>query len=151
VTTQHPNRARLDALFRSDRFAGVLGAELDAWGGGWSRVVWTPSAEHVNFGGVVHGGAVFSLGDYAFAVAGNSWGRVAVALSVEVQFLRGIQPEAALVAEAHERSRTRRTGGYLIEVRDAEQLVASLHAMVYRVDAWHLDEQSWPEAWRTAH
>lgn len=149
--TDHPNRPALDELFRGDGFAGVLGAELDDWGGGWSRVRWTPSRDQLNFGGVVHGGAVFGAGDYAFAVASNSWGRVAVALSVEVQFLRGVQPDVPLVAEGHERSRSRRTGAYLIEVRDADRLVASLHAMVYRIDAWHLGEEVWDERWRAAN
>jgi acyl-CoA thioesterase len=147
----HPNWPDLDRLFRGDGFARGMGAELDDWGGGWSRVGWTPSAEHLNFGGVVHGGAVFGVGDYAFAVASNSWGRVAVALSVEVQFLRGVQPDTPLVAEGHERSRSRRTGAYLIEVRGPEQLVASLHAMVYRIDAWHLGADAWDEAWRASN
>lgn len=151
MTEPYPNREALDAVFRGDGFAEVLGAELDDWGGGWSRVTWTPSPDHLNFGGVVHGGAVFGLGDYAFAVASNSWGRIAVALAVEVQFLQGVKPGVPLVAEGRERSRTRRTGAYLIEVHDPDRIVASLHAMVYRIDAWHLGEDAWDDAWRAAH
>lgn len=147
----HPNHPALDELFRGDGFARVLGAELDDWGGGWARVRWTPRDEHVNFGGVVHGGAVFGLGDYAFAVASNSWGRVAVALTVDVQFLRGVRPGVALTAEARERSRSRRTGAYLIEVSDPDRLVASLHAMVYRIDGWHLGEGAWDDGWRASN
>lgn len=147
----HPNHQALDDLFRGDRFARMLGAELQDWGGGWARVAWTPTQEHRNFGGVVHGGAVFGLGDYAFAVASNSWGRVAVALTVDVQFLRGTQPGVALTAEARERSRSRRTGAYLIEVHGADRLVASLHAMVYRIDGWHLGEDAWDEGWRASN
>lgn len=148
---QHPNHPALDELFRGDGFGRLLGAELQDWGGGWARVGWTPHDEHVNFGGVVHGGAVFGVGDYAFAVASNSWGRVAVALTVDVQFLCGVQSGVTLTAEARERSRSRRTGAYLIEVRDPERLVASLHAMVYRVDAWHLGEDAWDEGWRASN
>lgn len=147
----HPNHPDLDALFRDDGFARVLGAELVDWGGGWARVQWSPTADHLNFGGVVHGGAVFGLGDYAFAVASNSWGRVAVALTVDVQFLRGVRPGVELTAEARERSRSRRTGAYLIEVSEPDRLVASLHAMVYRVDAWHLGDDAWDEGWRASN
>jgi acyl-CoA thioesterase len=147
----HPNHPALDELFRGDGFARLLGAELEDWGGGWARVRWTPGEEHLNFGGAVHGGAVFGLGDYAFAVASNSWGRVAVALTVDVQFLHGVKPRSALVAEARERSRSRRTGAYLIEVHDEDQLVASLHAMVYRIDGWHLGEDAWDDVWRASN
>lgn len=149
--TDVPNRQQLTELFSADAFAGTLGAELTDWGGGWSEVAFTPGEEHLNFGGVVHGGAVFGLGDYAFAVASNSWGRMAVALTVEVQYLRGIRPDAALVARATERSRSRRTGAYLIEVHDGADLAASLHAMVYRQDRWHLGEDAWPTAWRESY
>lgn len=147
----HPNHPALDELFRGDRYASGLGAELEDWGGGWARVAWTPGDAQLNFGGVVHGGAVFGLGDYAFAVASNSWGRVAVALTVDVQFLRGAHPDVPLTGEARERSRSRRTGAYLIEVSDPDRLVASLHAMVYRIDAWHLGADTWDEAWRASN
>lgn len=144
----NPNHEALDAVFRGDAYAGTLGAELVGWDCGWSEVAFTPGEEHLNFGGVIHGGAVFGLGDYAFAVASNSWGRMAVALTVEVQYLRGVRPQAALVARATERSRTRRTGAYLIEVHDGDELAASLHAMVYRQERWHLGEDAWPQDWR---
>lgn len=146
-----PNRAALDALFRRDPLLAHLGGVLDGWGGGWARVRWTPTAAHTNFAGLVHGGAIFAVADTAFAVASNSWGRVAVALTVEVQYLRAPVVGGELVASARERHRTRRTGAYLIEVHDREGLVASLHAMVFRTDRWHLGAEAWPDAWRRTH
>lgn len=148
VTEDVPNRGALTDLFTADAFAGGLAARLTGWGGGWAEVAMTPREEHLNFGGVVHGGAVFGLGDYAFAVASNSWGRVAVALTVEVQYLRGVAPGTDLVARATERSRTRRTGAFLIEIHDDDRLVSSLHAMVFRQERWHLGADAWPDAWR---
>lgn len=151
VPDGHPNRDRLDALFGADPFAGTLGAAVEHWEGGRALVSWTPGGRHANFSGLVHGGAVFALGDAAFAVASNSWGRVAVALSVEVHFLAAPVSGTVLRAEAVERSRTRRTGSYLIEVSGPDGLVASLHAMVFRTAGWHFGEDAWPEAWRAAH
>ena len=136
-------RQRLDALFRSDRYLHVLGCELDDWGGGWSRVRWTPRDEHVNFIGVVHGGAIAAVADAAFAFASNSWGRVAVALSIEVHYLAAPVVGTPLVAEGRERSRRRRAGSYLID-----ELVASLHSVAHRTDRWHLGDEAWPEEWR---
>ncbi len=148
---EHPNRDRLDAMFRSDRFAGAMGARLLDWGGGWARVSWVPGGSQQNFAGLVHGGALFAIGDMAFAVASNSWGRQAVALSVNVHFHNSPDPEANVVAEAWERVCGRRTGSYLIELRAQERRLASLHAMVYRRDAWHFGDDAWPDEWRARH
>lgn len=148
---RHPNADRLDELFRSDAYMGALGLVVEDWRGGWARVGWLPGAGHRNFSGLVHGGAIFSLGDAAFALASNSWGRVAVALTIEAHYLAAPQPGSVLRAEATERSRTRRTASYLIEVSAPERLVASLHAMVFRTERWHFGEDAWPHDWRAAH
>lgn len=148
---QHPNRGAMDAMFRDDAFAGRLGLELADWGCGWADVAFVPTEHHRNFMSLIHGGAIFAAGDVAFSVACNSWGRHAVALSVDVQFLSAPPARTGLVAQARERSRTRRTGAYLIEVLAEDTLVASLHAMAHRRSVWHLGEDAWPEDWRAAH
>jgi acyl-CoA thioesterase len=91
---------------------------------------------------------LFSLADLAFAVANNSWGRVCVALSVEVQFLQPGRPGRALRATAVEQSRRRRIASYVLRVEDGDALVASFHALGYRSDRWHFGEDAWPETWR---
>lgn len=149
--SDHPNRDQLDRLFRGDEFAAAIGAELVDWGGGHAEVALEAAPRHRNFGGWIHGGAMFSVGDVAFAVASNSWGREAVALAIDVQFLAGPAVGDRLVAKAHERARTRRTGAYLIEVSSEGRLIASLHAMVARLNRWHLGEDAWPEDWRVEH
>lgn len=151
MSAQHPNRDRLDRMFRDDPYAATLGVELVDWGGGWSRVRYEADAGHHNFAGVAHGGSMFSVGDVAFAVASNSWGRRAVALAVDTHFLAAPAPGTEVVAEAHERSRTRRTGSYRIELTADGRPVASLHAMVYRLDSWYFAEDDWPEEWRHSH
>lgn len=111
------NRAALEAVLLEDPFAAHLGSEVTGWGGGWARAALRVAPEHTNLAGIVHGGVTFSLGDLVFAVSSNSWGRLAVALTVEVQYLAAVEPGAWLVAESRERHRTKRTGAYLIEVR----------------------------------
>lgn len=147
----HPNYDRLDELFRGDRYASGLGTELLDWGGGWARVRYVPTGEHHNFGGVVHGGAVFSVGDVAFSVASNSWGRGAVALAIDTHYLAAPTLGSPVTAEATERSRTRRTASYQIELSDEAGPVASLHAMVYRLPKWFFGEDAWPDEWVASH
>ncbi|MDX1619778.1 MAG: hotdog fold thioesterase [Nitriliruptorales bacterium] len=148
---EHPNWDRMDELFRSDSYARELGITLEDWGGGWSRVHYVPVEEHHNFGGIAHGGSIFSVGDVAFSVASNSWGRRAVALTVDAHFLSAPEVGTPLVAEGKERSRTRRTASYQIEISDARGPVGSLHAMVYRLGAWFFGEEAWPEQWVRDH
>lgn len=138
----------MDALFRGDAFAGALGLELTDWGCGWADVAYVPTPAHDNFMGMLHGAAMFAVGDVAFSVACNSWGRQAVALSVDVQFLTAPPADTGLLAQARERSRTHRTAAYLIEVLADDRLVASLHAMALRRSGWHLGEDAWTPAWR---
>jgi len=149
---EHPNRDRLDDLFRGDAYARGLGAEVLTWDGGTATVRFTPTASHHNFGAITHGGAVFSVGDIAFSVASNSWGRRAVALTIDTHFLAAAPTDEPITATAVERSRTRRTASYLIDVRaDDDRPVASLHAMVYRLDAWFFGDEAWPASWRESH
>lgn len=145
----HPARTALDALFRADAHARTLGIELVDWGLGWAEVRATAPATHGNFLGSLHGGYLFSLADVALSYAGNSWGRMSLALSMEIQYLRAAHPGAPLRAVARCRSRTRRTSAFAIDVTSgADTLVATLQAINYRTDAWHLNEETWPAEWR---
>jgi acyl-CoA thioesterase len=145
-----PNRARLDALFRGDRYLRGHGAELVGWGGGWAAVRWTPDATSRDVTGAVHSGAVFAVADLALSVAGNSWGRLAVALTVQIHHLR--PPDGVpLVARAVERSRGRSAASYLIDVTQEGVLVASAHAVGHRTSRWHFGEDAWPADWREQH
>jgi len=171
------NRAALETVLLDDPFADHLGVEVTGWGGGWARAELTVAEHHVNLARIAHGGVTFGLGDVVFALSSNSWGRLAVALAVDVQFLRAVEVGERLIATSRERHRTRRTAAYLIEVRsrpsDIEvrsrpsdevrsrasddpddepgELAASLHAMVHRTDRWHLGEDAWSQAWRDTH
>jgi acyl-CoA thioesterase len=147
------NRADLETLFRGDGYVDVLGAELVEWDGGRAVYRLVPEARHINFVGSVHGGALFSLADAALGVASNSWGRVCVALTLEIQYLSAPLAGEILMATASERSRTRRTAAYAIDVISESDgvLRASLQAMCFRTGRWHLGQDAWPEDWQTTH
>lgn len=116
-----------------DQFARLLGIELVELRLGYARAAMTIAPHMVNGLGMPHGGAIFTLADFAFAAACNSHGRTAVALSMDIHFVRSPGPDARLTAEAVEVQTGYRTGLYRMTVVDETgELVAELHGMAYR-------------------
>lgn len=141
-------------MFGQDTLARLLGVELVDWDPGRACLRWVAGKEHCNLVGLVHGGALFSFADAALAVACNSWGRVCIAISIEAQFLAPAPRGVPLIAEARERSRSRRMAGYLIDVAaeaDPGRLLASFQATVFRTDGWHLGPGAWSDEWKRSH
>ena len=85
-----------------------------------------------NIHGMAHGGAVFSLIDEAFEISSNSHGTAAVALNMNVTYVKPAIKGSVLRAESKETSRGRKTATYSITVTDREGLVATCQALVYR-------------------
>lgn len=123
---------------RRDPFAAHLGAAVEILAPGHARARLTIREELANFHGTAHGGAIFALGDMAFAAASNSHGQTAVALQVGISFLRAARVGDRLVAEAREEQAGRRTALYEISVRDERtgELVAKSQNLVYRKSEW---------------
>lgn len=146
-------RARLEEIFRNDGFVKGLGTELVEWGGGHATFRLRPESGHTNFVGTVHGGALFSLADAAIGVASNSWGRLSVLLTAEAQFLSAARLGEVLITRAEERSRTRRTVAIGVDVLSEADgaLRATVQAMCFRTERWHLGEEAWPEDWRATY
>jgi acyl-CoA thioesterase len=87
-----------------------------------------------NIYGSAHGGAIFSLIDEAFEISSNSHGTIAVALNINVTYMKTPKKNTLLRAESKEINRTRRTASYEITVRDDRNLIAVCQALVYRKD-----------------
>jgi acyl-CoA thioesterase len=135
-------QAAIARHIREDPFAAHLGAEIEVIEPGYSRVSMTVTEEMLNFHGMAHGGIVFSLGDIAFAAAGNSHGQTAVALNVSISFLKATKAGDQLIAEAKEQHLGGRTALYEITVteRESGHLVAKSQAMVYRKREWFVED-----------
>lgn len=119
----------------ADPFAQSLGIELLELAAGRSRLAMTLQPHMLNFHGIPHGGAIFTLVDAAFAAAGNSHGQVAVALSMTINYCAAVPVGTRLLANAVEESLGGRTGLYRITVTtdDPEpKLVALCDGTVYR-------------------
>jgi acyl-CoA thioesterase len=96
---------------------------------------------HLNAAKICHGGVVFSLADVAFALASNSYGNVALALDMSISYLKAVRSGTMLTARCSECKRSRRTGTYLIEVKDASgDLVALLKATAFIKETRHFND-----------
>lgn len=109
---------------------GITVTELEK-GRSLVEMVFTPDLE--NTLGMAHGGAIFSLIDEAFGAATNSYGTVAVALNINVTYLRPPSPGDKLYAEAEVISMTRRTSTCRIQVTNQEgEIISVCQALAYR-------------------
>ncbi len=111
------DRKTLDEYFAGDQLAKALGMTIEEITPGGAVVTMPLMKIHENGLGNTHGGAIFSLADFCFAVASNSHGQVAVAANVGITYLRP-PAKGALTATAREIHRGRRLGTYDIDVTD---------------------------------
>lgn len=103
--------------FCKDRFATENGAVIDKVGDGYAECSMEIQPRHLNAVGTVMGGAVFTLADFAFAVASN-WNRgIHVSLTSQINYL-GVAKGTKLIARAHLVKEGRSTCYYTVDVSD---------------------------------
>lgn len=103
--------------FSHDRFATVNGAVIEKIAEGYAKCSMRISDDHKNALGAVMGGAIFTLADFAFAVATNWQEQPVVSLDASITFL-GKAKGSILIAEAKKIRAGRRTCCYMVEVTD---------------------------------
>jgi acyl-CoA thioesterase len=91
---------------------------------GYAKVSMKIKKIHTNALGFTHGGAIFSLADYAFAQACNFGDNVAVAVQVSINYLKPSVEDDNLIAEATRVSDGKTMGLYQVMVRKEEKTVA---------------------------
>ena len=102
---------------------------------GYAKVEMVFSSDLENMFGMAHGGALFAMIDEAFEVASNSYGTMAVALNMNINYLASPAKGSKLTAEAKEINKTKKTAVYDIVVTDDKNnLIAACQALVYRME-----------------
>ena len=115
-----------------DLFARHTGIELLEVGPGRSKVSMEIKPFHFNGARTVHGGAIFTLADFAFAVASNSHGVLSMGINTSISFVKAATA-GTLYAEATELARNPKLASYSVIVTDdAHEVVAIFQGMVYR-------------------
>jgi len=124
-----------------DPFACSLGIRVLEMGEGWAKLEMPLQHQMANFMGSIHGGAIFSLADHAFAAASNSHGTQAVALHLNITYFSVPPAGSILRAEARELHLSRRTATYGIEISTQEgNRVATCQGIAYRKSKEHAAE-----------
>jgi acyl-CoA thioesterase len=122
----------LEEFFQRDVFVQHCGIELVSMAPGHAVTRMTIQPWHFNAIGIVQGGAIFTLADYAFAVASNAHGTVAVGINVSITYLKSAKT-GTLTAEAREVALNPKLASYTVNVTDeAGALIAVFQGLVYR-------------------
>jgi len=116
----------------TDHFAEELGVKLVETKDGYAKVSMKIEKRHTNALGFTHGGAIFSLADYAFAQACNFGDNVAVAVQVSINFLKPSVEGDTLTAEAVRVSDGRTMGLYNVTVRSQDKQVAFFSGLAFK-------------------
>lgn len=91
--------------FKGDRFATTNGIYIVECEPGYAKAAVEIGPDHLNGAGVVHGGLLFTLADFAFAVAVNTYGKVTLSVSTSMSYFDK-STDGIIYAEARELSRS---------------------------------------------
>lgn len=115
-----------------DLFARHSGIELLEIEKGRSKARMKVESYHLNGAKTVHGGAIFTLADFAFAAASNSHGELAMGINTSTSFVKAATT-GTLYASAEEVSLSRKLATYQVRVTDQDdELIALFQGTVYR-------------------
>src|SRR5688572_13180622 len=103
-------------MMQHDLFSQWLGIEVLSVKEGYSKIRMTVRKEMINGFGIVHGGIAFSLADSAFAFACNNRNILSMALDTSINFIKPVNVDDILTAEATEMHNGRTTGLYHIHI-----------------------------------
>jgi len=116
----------------NDQFARHCGIELLSAELGSARAKMPIQPWHLNGAKTVHGGAIFTLADFVFAVAVNSHGQLALGINTNTAFLNAAT-SGILYAEATEISLNPKLATYEVKVVDEDdRLIARFQGTAYR-------------------
>ncbi|MBM3710440.1 MAG: hotdog fold thioesterase [Actinobacteria bacterium] len=114
-------------------YAKLFGIKVLELSEGHSKVTMKVKKDYNNIFGITHGGAVFSLLDVAFGSAANSYGTVAVALNINVNYLKPSLSGDTLTAEAKEVAKSNKISTFNIIVKNGSgEIVAVAQTVAYQ-------------------
>jgi len=117
-SAQRVAEATARAMYERDNASQALGMRIVEMRPGYACLSMTVEQNMVNGHRICHGGLIFTLADSSFAFACNSYNSITVAAGGTIEFLQAVHLGDELTATAQERSRSRRTGIYDVDVRN---------------------------------
>lgn len=118
-------------LLLNDHFARHLNLQVLEAAPGLARVRLDIEKYHYNGVDIIHGGVIFAVADYAFAIACNRHDQIAVAVNASISYITTTKRKA-LIAEAKEITRGTKMASYDVRVSDDEgTIVATFQGLAY--------------------
>lgn len=131
---------QIKQVLKDEPFASFLGMKLTKLGPGTAEAELIPDDRMLNSHGTVHGAIIFSLADCVFAAASNSYGKIAVGVTTNVNFISAGKRGETLTANAKEIKKNHKLAWYKIEVLNEKELIATMEAMVYRKNHYFVQQ-----------
>lgn len=108
---------KVQERFANDRYATDNGAVIEGVGDGYARIVMELDDHHYNAVGGVMGGAIFTIADFAFAVASNWQDKTVVSQTAQITYLGRVKGKR-MIAEARQMKDGRSMCYYVVDVTD---------------------------------
>ena len=119
----------------ADLFARHNGMSITELREGYAQAEMELQPYHMNGARTVHGGALFTLADFAFAAASNTRGQLALSINSSISIFKGAK-RGKLIAECREVSTGPKLASFEVSVRHENgDLLATFQGMVYRKSA----------------
>lgn len=107
----------------NDAFAKYVGISALEFRPGYAAAKTIVNEEHLNGAKTAHGGILFTLADYAFALAANAGEDEALSVNASMNYTKFATLGEELIAEAILVSRSRRLGTYRVDIFNAKKEV----------------------------
>jgi acyl-CoA thioesterase len=123
---------KITKFFEKDRFCAYNGIKIVEAKPGYAVTKLEVTENHLNGVGVIQGGAIFTLADFAFAVASNTQGQVTLSINANINFFKSTNSKT-VIAEAKEVSSNNKIVNYNVDVFDEnKELLARVNVSGYR-------------------
>ena len=103
---------------QNDRFAKTLKFSVTVQRDGFAEVEAVAEEAFLNGVDIAHGGFLFSLCDYASALASNTESRIAISSGASIDYIEPVQPNECIIAIAELLSANAKTGVYQVYITD---------------------------------
>ncbi|MDR1617175.1 MAG: PaaI family thioesterase [Syntrophomonadaceae bacterium] len=124
--------AMMKEKMSKDYFAALTGIEIISIKPGYAKMKLEIQKKHLNATGVVQGGAIFTLADFALAAATNYDTNVALVIDCQIAFLHPTK-KGTLWAETEQISDSKSLTSYMIKISNEEnKLVAQYYGRAFK-------------------
>ncbi|MDA3799665.1 MAG: hotdog fold thioesterase [Kiritimatiellae bacterium] len=117
----------------NDRLVELLGIEILDENEQFPSCQLKVCKKHLNGVDYTQGGAIFTLADYAFAIASNTDQRLSLGISTTMNFFKATKEGDILYTKTRELSRTKKLSIYEVEIYCEDALIATFTGTAYKV------------------